>query len=202
MSDYKASKEAFVSDTTGSSVTHVNMISLVALVSLSPPVITLLSLRTEQKSSVALHSALQSRLPASKSIHFRTEWPILILPLLLSMTLFANNPELLVLILLFPTSLLLLIPPRESGTPLPSNADRLSRPSSPTQARQTASQAQPAKVSIAPLPVLTIYRAHMILMTILSILAVDFPVFPRSLAKCETYGVSLVRPILFYTSFF
>jgi hypothetical protein len=32
----------------------------------------------------------------------------------------------------------------------------------------------------------------MILMTVLSILAVDFPVFPRSLAKCETYGVSLV----------
>lgn len=32
----------------------------------------------------------------------------------------------------------------------------------------------------------------MMLITILSILAVDFPVFPRILAKCETYGVSLV----------
>ena len=32
----------------------------------------------------------------------------------------------------------------------------------------------------------------MMLMTVLSILAVDFPIFPRSLAKCETYGVSLV----------
>ncbi|KIJ92074.1 hypothetical protein K443DRAFT_685479 [Laccaria amethystina LaAM-08-1] len=32
------------------------------------------------------------------------------------------------------------------------------------------------------------------LMTILTILAVDFPVFSRSLTKCETYGVSLVYP--------
>lgn len=30
-------------------------------------------------------------------------------------------------------------------------------------------------------------------MTILGILAVDFPIFPRSLAKCETFGVSLVH---------
>ena len=36
----------------------------------------------------------------------------------------------------------------------------------------------------------------MMLMTILAILAVDFPVFPRSLAKCETYGVSLVRLLI------
>jgi phosphatidylinositol glycan class W len=39
---------------------------------------------------------------------------------------------------------------------------------------------------------LTVYRAHMMLMTVLAILAVDFPVFPRMLAKCETFGVSLV----------
>jgi len=48
-------------------------------------------------------------------------------------------------------------------------------------------------LAIAPLPALSIYRAHMMLMTILCILAVDFPVFPRLLAKCETYGVSIVR---------
>lgn len=33
----------------------------------------------------------------------------------------------------------------------------------------------------------------MLLMTTLAILAVDFPIFPRSLAKCETFGVSLVH---------
>jgi hypothetical protein len=35
------------------------------------------------------------------------------------------------------------------------------------------------------------------LMTVLAILAVDFPVFPRAFAKCETFGVSLVH---IYTS--
>ncbi|KAF8814894.1 hypothetical protein BYT27DRAFT_7016030, partial [Phlegmacium glaucopus] len=47
-------------------------------------------------------------------------------------------------------------------------------------------------VRIPPLPALTTYRAHMMLMTVLAILAVDFPVFPRSLAKCETFGISLM----------
>lgn len=126
-------------------------------------------------------------------MHFHTEWLLLVLPLLLSMTLFANNPGLLTLILLFPTGLLLLIPPRELGTPLPSNTDWLSKTSSPTRTRQS-SPARSSKASpMVSVPALTTYRAHMLLMTILSILAVDFPVFPRSLAKCETYGVSLVR---------
>ena len=183
-----------MSGMTGSSITHINMISLVALVRILHPAIISASIPNAAQSSIALYSALQSRLPASKSIYFRTEWPILVLPLLLSMTLSANNPGLLALILLFPTSLLLLVPPYETGTPLPSNGDRLSTPSSPCDTRQSASPVKPAKaLLIAPLPALTTYRAHMILLTILSILAVDFPVFPRSLAKCETYGVSFVR---------
>lgn len=45
------------------------------------------------------------------------------------------------------------------------------------------------------LSALSTYRAHMMLVTVLAILAVDFPVFPRMLAKCETYGVSFVRTL-------
>jgi hypothetical protein len=39
--------------------------------------------------------------------------------------------------------------------------------------------------TLRPLPALTTFCAHMMLMTVLSILAVDFPVFPCFLAKCE-----------------
>jgi len=172
--NYKKAKEAFVSDTTGSSIFHINMISLVALC------------------SITLHSALISRLPASRPIHFPTAWAILVLPLLLSMTLFAANPILLCLLLLFPTGLLLLIPRRESYNPLPIQSP-MTTPTSGQQPFSSSPMPQPTpQPQIAPLPALTIYRAHMLLMTILAILAVDFPVFPRELAKCETFGVSLM----------
>lgn len=42
-------------------------------------------------------------------------------------------------------------------------------------------------------PFVSVWRAHMMLMTVLCILAVDFPVFPRRFGKCESWGTSLVR---------
>lgn len=44
-----------------------------------------------------------------------------------------------------------------------------------------------------PQPFLAVYRAHMMVMTAVAILAVDFPVFPREFGKCEDWGTSLVR---------
>jgi len=41
-------------------------------------------------------------------------------------------------------------------------------------------------------PFLTVYRAQLVLLTALSILAVDFTVFPRKFAKTESWGISLM----------
>ncbi len=130
-----------------------------------------------------LYHTLLSRTSSTRLNKFPISWVILVLPLLLSMTLFANMPALLSILMLIPALGLSLSSRRESGTSLPSNE----------RERGLAN----AK---APLPFLTTYRAHMLLMTILAILAVDFPVFPRSLAKCESFGVSLVCSVPLPTS--
>ena len=159
-----------------------------------------------RKSSIALHSSIRSRFPPLKSFQFLSEWFLLVIPILLSMTLFADRPGILSSALLLPAALFyFLFPPHESGTPLPSGGVP-SPHASPTPLRSpsfhgddcggqtaapapaTASEPEPTRLSS-----LSTYRAHMMLVTILAILAVDFPVFPRALAKCETYGVSLVR---------
>ncbi|KAF8166623.1 GWT1-domain-containing protein [Mycena galopus ATCC 62051] len=176
MSDYKAFKEASVSGLTGSTVTHVNMISSVAL------------------ASIVLHSALQTRVYRFRPISFFVSWIVLVLPLLFSMTLSANKPALLAFLLLLPTALILwrttapdsvtMPPPASVRSPAPA-------PITPNYAESRFSlEVKP--ISLTPVPAITTWRAHMMLMTVLGILAVDFPVFPRALAKCESYGVSLM----------
>lgn len=67
-----------------------------------------------------------------------------------------------------------------------------------TMSSQQASYPSPAAAAAklkqlsSRLPFLSVYRAHMMIMTIHCILAVDFPIFPRSFGKCEDFGTSLV----------
>ncbi|KAG9293785.1 hypothetical protein G9A89_019123 [Geosiphon pyriformis] len=55
-----------------------------------------------------------------------------------------------------------------------------------------AEMSKKVAVAIAQKPFLSAYRAGMIILTCLSILAVDFPVFPRRFAKVEVFGTSLM----------
>ncbi|KAL1666236.1 GWT1-domain-containing protein [Schizophyllum commune] len=160
-SAYKADKEAFVSGLTGSTVGHINAISLLVAFL-----------------SVAVHAGVQSRLNPRPSPLL--SFAILVLPLLLGMTLLADAPGVLFVGLGAAAVWLYVRAPKELDSPLPS------RSPAPAAGFSTS----PARVP--PLPALSTFRAHMLLMTILAILAVDFPVFPRELAKCETFGVSLM----------
>ncbi|KAL5478412.1 GWT1_2 [Sanghuangporus weigelae] len=171
--DYKSSKEAFVSGVTGSTVTHVKLISAVALC------------------SIALYAAVRSRLSSPNQSNLVLEWTILVLPLLLSMTLFAEMPLLLCTMLLILTAILFSLPWKDyDEPPLSPSVSRTSSFSG--QSTNTSPPPSNSRIIISQLPSLTVYRAHMLLMTFLAILAVDFSVFPRSLAKCETFGVSLM----------
>jgi phosphatidylinositol glycan class W len=181
------------------------------------------------QASVALYFTLQSRLafPSRLSLgsgsrnvaEFTAEFLLLVVPLILSLTLFVDYPLLLMFSFLIPSiaihRALPPLPPPAQPALLPPPSPSTTRPASPsptpTRTEYSSIHVMPAPSpsptprratfpnsvtvnanNVPPLPALTTYRAHMMLMTVISILAVDFPVFPRYLSKCESWGVSVV----------
>lgn len=186
-SGYKAAKELFVSDTKGSTITHINLISLIAFTSL------------------CFYTTLRTHLPSfppTRSLSlFGVQFALLVLPLLGAVTCAAQGLiafealkwnvlfGLLVLAvcLRFDSKRRIVAESIPTSSPKPA---KMEFPSEQTLKKQQNERQR--QNTVLQLPAVTTWRAHMILMTVLCILAVDFPIFPRSLAKCETFGVSLV----------
>ncbi|KAJ7825393.1 GWT1-domain-containing protein [Mycena olivaceomarginata] len=97
---------------------------------------------------------------------------------------------LLAFILLLPTALILLrtTAPDNVNMPQPASGRSPAPPHSTPSYAQLRFAAEVRPPSLTPLPAITTYRAHMMLMTVLGILAVDFRSF-------RSYGVSLVLTI-------
>ncbi|WFD36450.1 Glucosaminyl phosphatidylinositol (GlcN-PI) nositol acylation protein [Malassezia cuniculi] len=61
-----------------------------------------------------------------------------------------------------------------------------------TSERDERTKSPNAPLHSPSLSFLSAYRAYMMIITVICILAVDFHVFPRQFAKCETWGTSLM----------
>lgn len=104
--------------------------------------------------------------------------------ILLAITLYSDSPALLNVLLITPAVFVYFLPPNVTG--------RRKKPRLPPNA-QSKSQTSTGPLSLlSTKPFLTTYRATMMIVTCLAILAVDFRLFPRRFAKVETWGTSLM----------
>ncbi|GAA5847976.1 hypothetical protein JCM3766R1_005927 [Sporobolomyces carnicolor] len=165
---YKEDKERFVSGSTGGSVARINLVCLTAL------------------TTYALWSVVDARLARARPLAAwqlaSIEFAILVAPLLCALTLAADYPMTLNAVIATLVIILSYWPLSEDVPPLSPMPDKTSRPASI------------ARIQLEPFsrPFVTSYRAIMMVMTVICILAVDFPVFPREFAKAETWGTSLM----------
>lgn len=107
--------------------------------------------------------------------------------ILLATTLYSSAPIILNLLIISPALFLSLLRPKTT---------RQKRPHKPDLAKRSKHASMGGGADdLDPLPVrpfITAYRAAMMIITCLAILAVDFKIFPRRFAKVETWGTSLM----------
>ncbi|KAF3394787.1 GPI-anchored wall transfer protein 1 [Talaromyces pinophilus] len=174
--DYKARKEAFVSNLSGGDINEINTVALVASV------------------SALLWSTLQSRLsffePYTPTALF-VDFLLNVGAILFSTTIYSASPLLLNILLLTP-AIFILLSSRSTRS-----RQKQAKPSQPNQQRNAtgsnkSDDGKKAPESSPVHPFLTTYRAAMMVVTCSAILAVDFPIFPRRFAKVENWGTSLM----------
>ncbi|KAH7155558.1 GWT1-domain-containing protein [Dactylonectria estremocensis] len=164
---YKKLKEDFVSNLSGGSVTEINYVTSVAAVA---------------GILWAVLQARQSFFQQYTLLAFAVDFLLNVGAILLSTTLYANSPVLLILLLIAPAVFVFTLPPN--------SIVQRKKPKVPRNAR-TKSGSEPLG-ALSTKPFLTTYRGSMMIVTCIAILAVDFRLFPRRFAKVETWGTSLM----------
>lgn len=170
---YKQMKEDFVSNLSGGEVAEIHYVTAVGA------------------AAVLLWSVLQAR-----QSFFRPYGPLALLvdfslnvcAFLLAVTLYSSTPGLLCGLLLAPALVVYALPPNLAAA-APKKKPRL--PPNAAAAKDAAAPGR-GRPALSVKPFLTHYRGAMLIMTCISILAVDFRLFPRRFAKVETWGTSLM----------
>ncbi|KAK5261249.1 Glucosaminyl phosphatidylinositol (GlcN-PI) nositol acylation protein, partial [Exophiala xenobiotica] len=182
---YKSRKEAFVSNLSGSSLNEINLVTLVA------------------SAAVLLWTVLQKRqsfFTPYTPISLIADFLLNVCGILFAITLYSSAPLVLSIFLITPSLLLFFLTSApsnssSSSTTPSSKPPKKAKASSSSFATSNAASTAPTSPATATLPVrpfLTHYRGSMMIATCLSILAVDFRIFPRRFAKVETWGTSLM----------
>ncbi|KAK5269163.1 Glucosaminyl phosphatidylinositol (GlcN-PI) nositol acylation protein [Exophiala xenobiotica] len=182
---YKSRKEAFVSNLSGSSLNEINLVTLVA------------------SAAVLLWTVLQKRqsfFTPHTPISLTADFLLNVCGILFAITLYSSAPLVLSIFLITPSLLLFFLTSAPSNssssstTPSskPPKAAKASPSSSSISNASSTAPTSPATATLPVRPFLTHYRGSMMIATCLSILAVDFRIFPRRFAKVETWGTSLM----------
>lgn len=179
MDSLKSRKEDFVSGLTGSTIPEINYISAVALTTYIAGKILNLASNKGNGQKFTLYMA----------IDYALNW----LCLLLAVTLYANNVQLLHILILVPVALAAFAKSsNKSSKNTKKNAPRAKVDNKKTLKNKKNNTQTSSELKLVKQSFLTGYRSHMLIMTAIAILAVDFPLFPRKLAKVETWGTSLM----------
>lgn len=164
MSTLKERKENFVTGLHGSSIEEINLVSCVAIFSY-------ICIKILNRVSPDNH--------INPFVDFSLNWVCL----LFAMTLYSSNIGLLILLMVVPC-LIVCIFGKAYYTSTKNRSNKL--PS------KQVSKFDQTSFYLVKKSYITTYRSHMLILTCLAILAVDFPIFPRRFAKVETWGTSLM----------